>query len=78
MKMIKQSFIAAALAVIAGSALANEPTVGKSRLEVAQDLAKGCIRGLTQVFPSYEDKDVEDCVTARLRTLDNAIRRAAQ
>jgi hypothetical protein len=49
----------------------------RQRLEVAKELADDCRNDiLYSLVP--KDTHIEDCVTARLRTLDNAIRRAGE
>jgi hypothetical protein len=74
-----KKYLLAATAALArgGSAYADHaPTAGKSRLEVAKDLAEDC-RSDIEWGLVPKGTHIEDCVTARLRTLDNAIRRAA-
>jgi hypothetical protein len=64
---------AVAILALSGGAHAQSAESGKSRLEVAKDLAEDCRTEIEWgIIPKQH---IEDCVTARLRTLDNAIRR---
>lgn len=66
----------AALALGAPAYADDQPRGPKSRLEVAKDLAEDCRTEIE--WGVVKGMSIEDCVTGRLRTLDNAIRRAGQ
>jgi hypothetical protein len=65
--------VAALVISVSASSHADEITVGKSRLEIANDLRHECEEDALYGIGPYAKMSTTQCVAARLRELDAAI-----